>query len=84
MTSPLIETVDLTRFEFEVSCEFGGCNNPATVSCKGCSDRRHYLICTDHLHVVEERFLDNTGKQCTHCHRPWLDFALHYDVQGIA
>lgn len=83
MTAPLIAPLDLEDIGFSIRCEYH-CEQPAVVMCKGCADHAHAALCAHHLGVVRQRFDDHAGRVvCENCHRPWLAFETHYDVQGL-
>lgn len=83
MTAVLDLPADLAEFEFDIACEFPGCDTPASVMCKGCSDARHASICANHLHEVRRRFYSEDVVACMTCHRPWFYFECHYDIVPI-
>ncbi|MBO0676904.1 hypothetical protein JRC04_05465 [Mycolicibacterium sp. S2-37] len=81
MTQTLVAPADLSAYEFDIPCQWIGCNEPALVMCKGCSDRAHSAICKGHLKAVQDRFwAHKKARVCDGCNRPWLFFELHYDL----
>lgn len=83
MTAPIV-VEDLSTFEFDLNCEGDGCDNPAVVMCKACGDPRHFAICHQHLEHARRWFEGRTkAVVCSVCHRPWLYFETHYDIQDI-
>ncbi|QBJ00070.1 hypothetical protein SEA_JUICYJAY_116 [Mycobacterium phage JuicyJay] len=84
MTAPLIESVDLSAYEFSIQCESPGCSESADFMAKGCADRTHRSLCHYHLAAVKRRFDQNCGKVvCDNCNRPWLFFETHYEVTKL-
>lgn len=83
MTAALIAPADLSQYEFDIPCEFPGCKNEAAVSCKGCADARHRLICEPHHQWVRKFFYDQDAVVCKTCHRPWVHFDTHYEVAPL-
>lgn len=83
MTAPLVVPIDLADYEFEISCEFPGCNESAIAMCRGCSDARHAAVCPYHLSAVKKRFEQNLGKACETCHRPFMHFDTHYELADL-
>lgn len=83
MTAALIAPADLSLYEFSIPCQVRGCPHEAAVSCKGCCDPRHALVCRVHLQATEDRFERNFGKQCAGCLRPFWEFDTHYSVAEL-
>lgn len=83
MTAPLVETIDLSAYEFQIQCEEPGCNESADLMSKGCSDACAHALCHFHMAAVKKRFDMNSGKQCKTCHRPFMHFDTHYHVLGL-
>lgn len=83
MTAVVELPADLAHLEFDIPCEARGCDNPAYVMCKGCSDARHAAICKEHLAGVRRRFESKGVVVCSGCERPWLHFETHYDLTEI-
>lgn len=79
----LPDSLILSELEFDLSCEFKGCDKTATVMCKGCADHRHFAICTEHLEYRRRWFYTRPHAFCINCHRPWVNFDTHYDVTEI-
>jgi hypothetical protein len=82
VTAPIV-TEDMSTFEFDLACEAENCDKSAVVMCKACGDLRYFAICRGHLNYARRWFESHRAVVCSICHRPWLHFETHYDVQDI-
>lgn len=74
---------DLTDLEFDIPCEFPGCDEPAAVMAKGCADPVHVATCGRCLAKLEGDFEACKPATCSICYRPFMHFSTHYDLAEI-
>ena len=73
--------IDVSELNLDIACEWAeyDCPHPATVMSKACGDDRHYAICAAHLGHLQRWFEAHKFYRCV-CNRPFIEFALHYDI----
>ena len=76
-----------SELDFDLACEWPKCDANAAVTCRGCSDERHYLICSQHLAMQQQQFALTASQvpvpRCATCFRPWMFFETHYEVTPL-
>ena len=83
MTATLIAPADLSTYEFDIACEWPGCDDAAVAMVKGCSSQRHFSMCEHHIAERREWFHAQGRVICDGCNRPFVYFELHYDIVSI-
>lgn len=81
MTAALIAPADLSAYEFDIPCEWPGCDESAYVMSKGCGDEHHWAICAWHQGLSRKLFYQ-VGGACI-CNRLRTNYETHFDIQAI-
>lgn len=82
---PDAETKDMSAFEFDIACEWAGCEQPAVVLGRGCIDSRHVAVCEGHHRWIRDLF-DTIPPfiVCAVCGVPMLVFEQHFDIVDLS